>query len=50
MNNFKYLNVIVRYAMTEQTMADVSHEAPHGDGANQVWERGTESSEDREVE
>jgi hypothetical protein len=27
-------------ATPEETMADVAHTPPHGDGANEVWKRG----------
>ena len=34
----------------EETLGDVSHEPAHGDGANQVWERGDDAADDDERE
>lgn len=37
--------------MSEETMADISHEAPHGDGEhNTVFQRGLKPEEEGEEE
>jgi len=43
----KYRETLVKATMTERTMADISHTAPHGASADRVWERGNEKPEPR---